>query len=257
MQALIAEPIIHGAGTSELAWQAWSGLAVIPEISVDQLACDKRVVVVAPHPDDEVLGCGGLLALLVEHAHDVVLIAVTDGEASHPGSALWPAARLKHSRAAETAAALQTLGAGDIQVVRAGFDDGSLAKEYDALLRFLMHQVHPDDVLIATWHQDGHPDHDAVGSACAAVAADTGANLLEMPIWAWHWGIPGDDRIPWQQAVKIALPASIVEKKRQAMACFHSQLSEDPTTASPAILPQHVLRRFHRPYELFFVGKPR
>lgn len=255
MQAIAAEPRIYGTGTSEAEWQAWSGLADIRPITVAQLANARRVVIVAPHPDDEVLGCGGLMALLSEQVCEVLLVAVTDGEASHPGSSLWPAAKLRRSRAAETAAALAVLSAGGMQVIRAGFGDGKLQNAYGVLVKLLMCYVNPGDVVIGTWSEDGHPDHDAVGRACAAVAATRRAVLLEVPIWTWHWGSPGDSRIPWRRAVKIMLPAEVVEKKRRAIACFQSQLQEDRSTGHPPILPPHVLARFYRPYELFFMDK--
>lgn len=248
------DPVIYGAGTSESAWQAWLGLSSIKTLTIHQLAETRRVIIVAPHPDDEVLGCGGLMALLSQQGYQIVLVAITDGEASHPGSSLWHPQKLKQSRAAETADALEKLLVVNVQIVRAGFDDGSLTREYPRLVDFLMLHVRPNDLLIGTWRHDGHPDHEAVGSACAAVAKEMHAKLLEAPIWAWHWGTPGDSRIPWRHAVKIMLPPAIVEAKREAINCFNSQLSMDASTGSSPILPPHVVARFHRPSELFFLG---
>ena len=49
-------------------------------------------VVVAPHPDDESLGCGGLLALLRRAGVAVGAVLVSDGTMSHPSSVKFPAA---------------------------------------------------------------------------------------------------------------------------------------------------------------------
>ncbi|RYF32509.1 MAG: hypothetical protein EOO26_11285, partial [Comamonadaceae bacterium] len=64
----------------------------------------RRAVVVAPHPDDEVLSVGGLLAMLSNNgaarSDDFVVtaITVTDGAASHTGSLEWPRSRLLRER---------------------------------------------------------------------------------------------------------------------------------------------------------------
>jgi len=54
-------PIV-GQGTPLHHWQASPKMADLPSISVEQLVpAGHRAVIIAPHPDDEVLGCGGLM----------------------------------------------------------------------------------------------------------------------------------------------------------------------------------------------------
>ncbi len=67
-------------------------------------------VVIAPHPDDESLGCGGLLALLAAFGNSAHVLVMTDGSRSHPNSPSYPAARLAALREQETLAALEVLG---------------------------------------------------------------------------------------------------------------------------------------------------
>jgi LmbE family N-acetylglucosaminyl deacetylase len=76
--------------------------------------------VVAAHPDDEVLGVGGTMASLAAAGARLRLIAVTDGEASHPDSD--PAA-VALTRTAESEAALCLLGAQEAEVVRLKLPD--------------------------------------------------------------------------------------------------------------------------------------
>ena len=99
---------IDRPGTAEESWASWLELRHLP--AADPLAW-ASVAVVAAHPDDEVLGVGGTMAILAAAGVRLRLIAVTDGEASHPGAD--PAA-LRRVRAEETAAALAALGAGPL-----------------------------------------------------------------------------------------------------------------------------------------------
>ena len=120
--------LIERPGTDEAQWRAWAGLRQLP---VADLTGWARVLVLAAHPDDEVLGVGGTMALLAAAGARLRLVAVTDGEASHPGHR-DPAA-LAALRAAETADALRVLGAQDTEVIRLGFPDTGLAAGEGAL----------------------------------------------------------------------------------------------------------------------------
>ena len=69
-------------GTDEHTWLGTRRLAALPKLSDRR---PRRLVVVAPHPDDEALGAGGLLQHMTRIGVEAMLVAVTDGEASHPG----------------------------------------------------------------------------------------------------------------------------------------------------------------------------
>src|ERR1017187_6364577 len=70
----------------------------------------KRVVVFAPHPDDEVLGCGGALADLIDRGAGVDVVLVTDGAAGAKGPE--DRARIASLRLEESRRALDALGGG-------------------------------------------------------------------------------------------------------------------------------------------------
>jgi len=250
---------IEGHGTPDAAWQAWGGLASLPAIGAATLAPPGgRAVIVAPHPDDEVLACGGLLQLLQAQGTRTVLLAVTDGGASHPGSTLLPPDALARLRPQETLAALRALGLGadagvvPPHVLRARIGDGQVGANIEQLQTLLHQLLRPADTVFVTWRQDGHPDHEACGLAAAMAARASGAKLVEMPVWSWHWAAPGDKRIPWRRAHRLDLSADVMQRKREAVACFATQLENDPSTGQPAILPPHVLARLLHPYEIYF-----
>ena len=70
----------------------------------------RKILVVAPHPDDETLGCGGLVSLLAQNGSAFYIVFVTDGSASHRNSTAWPTARLAAQREQEARNALVCLG---------------------------------------------------------------------------------------------------------------------------------------------------
>ena len=245
---------ISGVGTPEGEWVGWPGLARIPEIDPDALVPNGyRAVVVAPHPDDEVLGTGGLLARLSASGREILIVAATDGEASHPGSPRWPAHALAQQRALERRMALQHLGIERSPVIQAHLRDGALASDEQALTSFLSLHCGMNDVLFVTWRLDGHPDHEAAARAVLRHAAATGAKVVEVPIWGWHWTVPADPCVPWSHARRVALDPRLLARKRRAVACFVSQTKPDRSTGREAILPAWALTRSLRPYEVVFL----
>jgi LmbE family N-acetylglucosaminyl deacetylase len=235
---------IEGTGTDDTRWRSWPAVAAWPALAVDP---PGPPLVVAPHPDDEVLGVGGLLASL--RAAEVV--AVTDGEASHPGSTVYSRTELAGLRRDETAEALRRLGLAGTPVVHLGQPDGAI--DEDAVAAALAERLTPGRWCLTTWSGDGHPDHEAVGRAAAAACAATGARLLEYPIWTWHWARPDDDRVPWRRARRVDLPPAARRAKEAAIQAFPSQIADlGPEPGDAAILPPHVLERFRRPFEVVF-----
>jgi LmbE family N-acetylglucosaminyl deacetylase len=230
-----AMPDLTGRGTPESTWSRCPALAALPSWQPRPPA-GGRIVVVAPHPDDEMLGAGGTIARLCHSGARVELVAVTDGERSHPGME----DHLRAVRPLETLAAAARLGIEFSAVSRlrhpdGQIDEGRLAEQLAALIR-------PGDLVLAPWPRDGHPDHDAAGRAAATAAARRDADLLAYLVWAWHWARPDD--LPWERAVRVDI-ADLAAAKREAAACFRSQISIDPV-----VLPAHVRRRLLRSYEV-------
>lgn len=248
----VTDRAIRGQGTTEAEWKGWSGLPAIRRIDADELVPPgARAVVVAPHPDDEILSVGGLLAQLARTGAPVRVIAVTDGTASHRGSSQWPPERLVRERPRESRMALSCLGI-DVEPVRLGLPDGGLQELRDLLAERLLTLMDRSDVVFTTWRNDGHPDHEATGHACAFAAARTGARLIEVPVWAWHWAAPGDARLPWRRARRLVLDGDAVERKRRAVQAFASQLQPDPSTGAEPILRATTVERAARAFEVVF-----
>lgn len=249
----MSEELFQGPATRPEQWQHSAHLARARWIAPDQLCPPgQRLVVVAPHPDDEILACGGLLASFRGREQDLLLISVTDGEASHPGSEQWTEHRLRRQRPQESRNALLKLGL-DVQALdwqRLALKDTAVARDEAFLVNHLTGLLQPGDQLLCTWRGDGHGDHEAVGRACAQAAQARGVNLLEVPVWAWYWAEPEDARLPWERAFKVQLDAEALQRKQQAIAAHVSQM--EPDGDRPAVLPAETLECLMQPFELVF-----
>lgn len=253
MEALTRQ-LIRGEGTTEGDWPASEKFARIPSISAGELVpVESRAIVISPHPDDEILGMGGLMAQLGALGREVVLISISDGTASHPGSTIWPPARLAKTRPAETIRALKRLHLEHIPIIRAGFPDGHLLRYRDELITFIERLLQPGDVVFSTWRFDGHPDHEAVGLASAIAARESKASLVEVPIQAWHWADPAGEEIPWHRARRLRLNAATLARKHHAIQAHKSQLALDPSTELGPVVPASALARLMRPEEIYLV----
>ncbi|HEX3824627.1 MAG TPA: PIG-L family deacetylase [Mycobacteriales bacterium] len=238
---------IDGVGTAESVWRPWLARRTWPAFDVGPVLARRRVVVLAAHPDDEVLGVGGVLRRLAGCGASVVMVWATDGEASHPESTRFARSRLGALRRAESVAAIGKLGIAPQAMHHLGLPDSGLASHLPELIEALRAVVDVSDVVFAPWRGDGHPDHEAAGEA----AAELGTTLVEYPIWMWHWASPDDDRVPWARA--RAVTGIDLAAKTTAIAAFATQVRPiGPDPADVAVLPPHVLERFTRPDELVF-----
>ena len=236
---------IDAPGTAEAEWRSWRLLHELPVLDVGDW---PSVVVVAAHPDDEVLGVGGMLAMLATAGARMRLVAVTDGEASHPGLDQAAAGQLAECRAAETSMAMRELGA-PVEIIRLRMPDTGLACREAELRDRLAGLVAGFAMCLAPWDGDLHADHQAAGRACFDACAAGGVDLLSYPIWTWHWAHPRDSGVPWDRAVRVPLPAQVTRRKRVAIDCFDSQLRPRGTGRAP-VLPPEVVAHFIRDQEV-------
>ncbi len=189
----------------------------------------RRTVVVVPHPDDEVLSSGGLISLQRERGVDVVVVAVTDG-----GAAYDPAGdpELAANRRGEQRSALDVLGAAPSSTFRLGLPDGQVDLHAAELTTRLRRIVRRDDVVVAPWRCDHHPDHVATGTSALAVARERGAEILGSLFWAWHHVAP--DACRDVDLVRLPLDATAHRAKQRALSCHRTQL--DPAVIDAPIL---------------------
>lgn len=234
-----------------------SALPLRPAAAVEDWG---RTVVIAPHPDDDTLGCGGAIVLLAGLGQPVSVLFVSDGAASHPGSVKFPPPVLRDLREAESREALRRLGVGEEAAVFLRLPDGALpspgAAAFEAAVQTVgaaLGALRPDTILLP-WRRDPHPDHRATSEIVRAALQGTVhlPRVLEYPIWAWERA--DTNALPKQGEVepfRLDIEAA-VDRKTEAVAAHESQVTRLIDDAPEfCLLAPEMLAKFALPWEVY------
>ena len=197
--------------------------------AADLLAGHAALVVVAPHPDDETLGCGALLHEAGAAGLPCRVICMTDGSASHPRSRVWPRARLAALRRAEIEAAVSLL-ASHADLHWLGYPDCGLpdAGTDTECTERLAHLIPPGALVLSAWSGDPHVDHQRTAALLSrALRHRQDVTWLAYPIWGRFAAGPPPEGITVVEASPAARSA-----KARALAQHASQMqrlvTDDP-----------------------------
>jgi LmbE family N-acetylglucosaminyl deacetylase/SAM-dependent methyltransferase len=209
-------------GTSAAEWAGDARFAGLPPLDLDHV---RRVVVVAAHPDDESLGAGGLIARMAGRGVLTEVIIVTDGRGSHPESTTHDPDHVAVIRRAETLVAVGEVS-WDATVTFLDVPDGETGSFREEIRLRIAARIGEGahTLLVSHLREDGHRDHREVGEIAAIVAADTGASLIEFPIWMWHWATPDAAEVPWRRLRRLELTDAECAAKRSAIEGHRSQV---------------------------------
>ena len=218
-------------------------------------------MVVAPHPDDETLGCGGTAALLLNAGFPVQFIFVSDGTLSHPNSRKFPGSRLRDLRESEARNAVHILGASEKDVEFLAFPDRRVPDResifFESAVRLVVSILKrkPTRTIFIPWENDPHPDHKATWQICTEAVSrlDVRPAILQYPIWLWEMGDEADllaigKMKKWRVDITDA-----IEIKRNALMAHQSQVSDliddDPEGFR---LSEKIISHFDSTSEIFF-----
>ena len=246
----------YGVSTAAI----WS--AALP-FSPQEIKVFGTTVVFAPHPDDESLACGGMIALLRSMQIRVKVIFVSDGSLSHPSSKKYPAKQLVKLRHDEALAALHFLEVGEEEVSFLNMKDGSVpGKGMEGfghavnVVAAKLQRINPGTIILP-WRRDTHKDH----RACWQLVNDASSRLvqqalmLEYPLWLWERGTTGD--LPANEEINIRSVdiSKFLEAKKSAIHAHKSQVSllidDDP---DGFWLSPEMISNFTGPKEIFMVS---
>ena len=234
---------------------ALAAIDALPVHPPEALLAAGPLLVLAPHPDDESLGCGGLIAAAVQRGTPPMVVIVTDGGMSHPNSRAYPRRRLRATREAEARAAVAALGLPPDRIAFLGLRDAETpasGPEFDAAVTVIASLALRIDArtVLATWQHDPHWDHQSTHLMAAAAARDAGLRHVAYPVWGLTLPpaalLPG----PLPTGMRIDVEPYLVQKRR-AIAAHRTQIGgvivDDP---SGFTLPPEFLMLFDRPFEI-------
>ena len=213
----------------------------------------------APHPDDESLGCGGLIAEACQAGRPPLVVVATDGAGSHPGSPSWPAPRLRDQREAETRDAVACLGLPQGRLAFLRLPDTQAPHQGPAFEHAVdrlgaLAAAHGCDTILAPWRHDPHCDHEAAWRMAKALAARDGQRLLAYPVWGWL--IPPDTVLDapapegWRLPIGSHLQAKVLAI-RSHRTQYDDLITDDPDGFR---LPPALLSVFEAPFEVFLLS---
>jgi len=176
----------------------------------------KRVLVLAPHPDDETLGCGGSIAIHATAGDPVKVVFLTNGSQGD-SKCQFDCSDYVHLRRMEATAACDLLGVSDIEFWN--YQDRSLSGTQGVLFQLidLLDSYKPDMVYVPS-PLEFHPDHRA---ACFLIysAVQTGCHELDIAFYEIN------QPLYINTLVDIS---GVAEKKKNAICAYQSQLSQLP-----------------------------
>lgn len=230
-------------------------------VKVDELL-SSRLLVIAPHMDDEILGCGGLM-LLHRDKQRLHCIYASDGAKSPMPLLPWqgsPAPDLPQIRAREAAEVLADIGVPPDNYSMLGFTDGSLARSARKLRSRLEREINiiGPDFIFVPFRYDLHTDHVAVHRAIRYLKkrGRISATILEYIIYfRWRLIEGGDIRFRISKARLAEVDISSVSSlKRSALSKYRSQTSNFYPWQETPILTEESIRSRCREPERFLIS---
>jgi LmbE family N-acetylglucosaminyl deacetylase len=231
-------------------------MAALPFADLNEITRGTTALVLAPHADDESLGCGGLIAEAAARGLPPAVAVLTDGSMSHPSSRSHPPPRLQALRRAEARAAVIALGVGSERLHFLDLPDGGAPREgpgmEEAAARVAdLARAYKVGTIFTTWECDPHADHVAAHVIARRAARIAGARVVSYPVWGW--ALPRRARLPVASVAGARLDiARHLPAKRRAIAAHESQhsglIADDPQGFR---LPASLLSAVDRPFEVF------
>ena len=219
-----------------MACDALAAMRALPVRDLEAITRGGRALVLAPHADDESLGCGGLIAEACARGMPPLVAILTDGAGSHPHSISHPPPRLIRLREDETRQAVTELGLPSDRIIFLGLPDtqapvSGLAFESTVAALTVLCAAHQCNTVLAPWRHDPHCDHEAAHVIVAEVTRRSGLRHVAYPVWGWT--LPADTILagPSPAGVRLDVTRHLAAKCR-AIAAHRSQyagvIEDDP-----------------------------
>lgn len=214
--------------------------------------CMHNVLILSPHPDDEVFGCGNLIKTLCQKGErcKVTLVILSKGEAISRLSSLTTEEVISE-RKRLTIQANTVLGLQVENIKWLDFPDGDIVNtsrgEIQKLVE-IINEVTPDTIFYP--HPfEGSPDHNAASAIISKLISDAGAAKYYYCVWIWH-------HMPFYKAFKLnyknsfLLPVTGCEKKQAVD--IYARATDGKGNYYSGKLPKMLLKAIGWNNELYF-----
>ncbi len=214
-----------------------------------------RILIIAPHPDDETFGCAGLITQKIQSGADVSILFLTNGEKS---LSTVPEMKLIQMRRASAINAVKLLGVSENNIQWMDLPDGNIPRlgtpKFDTIRDYLLKiiQMLQVEEVYATHYLDGWSDHIAAYELAieALKKSEQAIDLYLYWVWAWYYlGIKQIPSLPWNKTFLLPIQ-SVFDIKLKALGVYY-----DAKTSTGEVymgkLPIMFLKAFEWPYEVY------
>ena len=190
-------------------------IRVLFQNSAELTICDK-VLIVAPHPDDEVLGCSGLIQRLLSEGKRVDVVILSGGGRSHATCCDVDESLLIESRRNLSRTADRILGLPLENLHFFDYPDGNIAFDNSETerLRALIDRLRPQSIFVP--HRgEGWKDHLSAGQiARKLIEGKSDVSCYEYCVWFWYYNVW---HIDWKNAFILKMTKEEYSRKNEAI----------------------------------------
>lgn len=154
------------------------------------LILSDGVVIIAPHPDDEVIGCAGLIQTLIEQGIPPHVIILTGGEGAHRECCDVDKYEIKKERRVLALRAAETLGLPISYIHFLDYPDEHIhisCLETEVLDKIIM-ELSPKSIFVPHWGE-GMDDHINTAEIVKKLIADKNIPIYEYCVWMWYYNV--------------------------------------------------------------------
>ena len=206
--------------------------------------------IIAPHPDDEVMGCGGLIQRLVKQGCNVHVVLMTGGEGSHQDCCDTSKSQIKDARRSLCTDIDRQLGVDNSHIHSLDYADGGILAAHNETerLQALISKLKPNTIFVPHWGE-GWPDHVNTRSIIRSIASHD-ATIYEYCVWLWYYNVW---RLDWNNARVLSMSE---EEHKMKCLCVDGYVTPLAPCGKPwsGVLPRVLLDALRWRKELFFVS---
>lgn len=207
-------------------------------------------IIIAPHPDDEVIGCAGLIQQLLKAGKQVDVVILSGGEKSHSGCCHIDETALKETRRNLSRQAAKVVDLPLEHLHFLDYPDGGIAYNHPETnrLKQLIAEVKPNAIFVP--HRgEGWSDHIEAGRIAKKLTEKCdGIQLYEYCVWFWYYNVWSID---WKNARLIKMNKEEHQCKLKVMDAYITPLAPCGKPWS-GVLPKVFVKANQWNKELYF-----